>query len=58
MKAFKGFIETVNGTFGSLLFGTSVAELFFNKDYKAASYMMFIVAILFIIGFYTERFVE
>lgn len=58
MKIFNSIMEVINVTFGNLFFGTSMAELFFNKDYKTASYMMFIVAVLFVVGYYAEKLVE
>lgn len=58
MKTFKNIMEVINVTFGNLFFGTSMAELFFEKDYRTASYMMFIVAILFVVGYYAEKWIE
>lgn len=55
MKIFKQIIYNVNKTFGCLFFGMATSKLFFIKDYKTASYMMFIVAILFIAGYFTEK---
>lgn len=58
MKIFKETIYSINKTFSAFIFGMGVHRIFFAKDYKAASYLFLIVAILFMTGYYTERYGE
>ena len=58
MKTFKNIIEIINATFGNIFFGMSITELFLEKDYRTASYMIFIVAVLFVVGYYVEKIID
>ena len=54
MEIFKEVIGIINHTIGTLCFGYAIADLF-TGDYKTASWMLFIVSILFVVGYFTER---
>ena len=54
MKIFKEVIGVINRTISTFCFGYAIADLF-TGDYKTASWMLFIVSILFMVGYFTER---
>jgi len=54
MKTFRKVIGAINRTFGAFAFGHGIVRMF-AKDYEAASWALLIVSILFIIGYYAER---
>ena len=54
MKSFKKIISLVIRTFGAFLFGLGVARMI-GGDYKTATYVLFFVSVLFITGYFTER---
>lgn len=54
MKIFKEIIGIVNRTIATFGFGFGVAKLF-NGEYKLTSWVLFGVSILFMIGYFTER---
>lgn len=54
MKKFKNTIYNINRTFGCAIFGAATMRMFF-EDYKIATYLLFIVATLFIVGYFAER---
>ena len=54
MNIFKEVIYIVNSTIVTFGFGCGVAQLL-SKDYQIASWVLFGVSILFIVGYFTER---
>lgn len=54
MKIFKKVIYSINKTFGCCFFGMATSKMLM-KNYEAATYMLFIVAILFMVGYFTEK---
>lgn len=54
MKTFKKVIGAINSTLVTGTLGYGIARMF-EKDYEAASWALLIVSILFIIGYYAER---
>lgn len=53
MKIFKE-IMAIMFRFGIFGFGWAMADLF-TGDYKAAAWVLFVVSIMFIVGYLTER---
>ena len=54
MKKFKEIIGVINRTVGSFLFGYATYDLF-TGDYQNAAWPLFIVSILFMVGYFAER---
>lgn len=54
MKIFKEVIGVINRTIGSFALGFGAVRVF-TEDYKTASWILLIVSILFIIGYFIER---
>ena len=54
IKMFKEFIGIINRTIGCFCFGFAIPKLFIG-DYRIASWNLLVVSILFIVGYYTER---
>lgn len=54
MKIFKEVIGIINRTIGAFAFGFGTVRVF-TEDYKTASWVLLIVSILFIIGYFVER---
>lgn len=54
MKIFKEVIGVINRTIGTFCFGFASMRVFVG-DYKIASWILFVVSILFIVGYFTER---
>ncbi len=55
MNKFRDILNAINITLGAGFFGAGATRLFVG-DYKTAAWSLFIVAILFIIGYFVERF--
>jgi hypothetical protein len=56
MNVFRKIINGVNRTLGACAFGHGAARMFCGQ-YEIAAYCLFAVSILFIVGYYTERWV-
>lgn len=56
MKIFKEIINIIL-RFGTFALGWAIADLF-TGDYKSAAWILFATSILFLIGYFTERFSE
>ena len=54
MYIFKETMGVINRTFGSFGFGFGISHIL-NGNYKIASFALLIVSILFIVGYFTER---
>ena len=54
MKTFKKILGTVNMTITTFCFGSGIAQLF-DGNYQTASWCLFGVSILFMIGYFAER---
>lgn len=54
MKIFKEVIGVINRTVSTFCLGYASYDLF-TGDYKTASWMLFITSILFMVGYFTER---
>lgn len=54
MKIFKEIIGVVNRSIATFGFGFGMARLF-NREYEVAAWALFIASILFMVGFFTER---
>ena len=54
MEIFKEIIGIINRTLATYGFGFGLAQLL-NGEYKIAAWALFIVSILFMVGFFTER---
>ncbi len=54
MKIFKEVMGVVNITFNSALFGASSVQMLCG-NFKIATYMLFVVSILYMIGYFAER---
>lgn len=54
MYIFKETMGVINRTFGSFGFGFGISQIL-NGNYKIASFALLIVSILFIVGYFTER---
>lgn len=54
MKTFKEVISIINRHIGCFGFGWAIADLF-TGDYKNAAWVLFVVSILFMVGYFTER---
>ena len=54
MKVFKEIIGIINRTIGMFCFGWAIPDIFMG-DYKVAAWLLFVVSILFIVGYLTER---
>lgn len=54
MKIFKEIMAVLCRPFGTFGFGWAVGDLFAG-DYKGAAWVLFVVSILFIVGYFTER---
>jgi len=54
MKIFKEIIAFINRTIVAFGFGVAVVRLSVG-DYKIASWLLFGISILFMVGFFTER---
>lgn len=55
MKIFKDIMCQVNTTFTAAIFGSAIFRTFIG-DYKTATILLYIVAVLFIVGYFVERF--
>lgn len=55
MKIFKDVMCIINATLGSALFGNAVGQTF-SENYKAATILLLIATVLFIVGYFVERF--
>lgn len=55
MKIFKDVMCIVNATLGSALFGNAIGQAF-SENYKTATILLLIAAMLFIVGYFVERF--
>lgn len=54
MNAFKKTMEIMNRTFGAFGFGFGASNLF-RGNYKVAAFSLLIVSILFMVGYFAER---
>lgn len=54
MKIFKEFISVVNRTFGAFGLGFGMSTLFSGR-YEIAAWSLFIVSVLFMTGYFAER---
>ncbi len=54
MEVFKEIIGFINRTIGTFCFGFAIPKLF-KGDYDIAAWMLFAVSILYIVGYFTER---
>ena len=54
MKIFKEVISMINHYIGCFGFGWAIADLG-QGDYKSAAWVLFVVSILFIVGYFAER---
>lgn len=54
MKIFKDIVYVINKTIGMFGLGCGAARMF-DGDYELASWILFIVLIFFVIGYFTER---
>lgn len=57
MDTFKEIMGVVNITLSSVLFGAGIVRVF-TGDYRAAAYLLLAVSILFIVGYFAERWSE
>lgn len=57
MDTFKEIMGVVNITLSSALFGAGIVRVF-TGDYRAAAYLLLAVSILFIVGYFAERWSE
>ncbi len=57
MKKFKMIIECVCTSFGGAILGNAIVRTFLH-DYKSATILLYIVSVLFIVSYFTERFSE
>ena len=55
MKIFKDVLSVINSVLGGALFGNAIGQTFM-ENYKTAITNLFIVSILFIVGYCAERF--
>ena len=51
---FRDGLELINVTVGMCLFGFAIPEMLLG-EYKSAATLLFIVSILFVVGYFTER---
>lgn len=54
MKIFKEVIYSVNRFFGLFLFGNAITQAIL-KNYKTSTCLLLIVAILFVVGYFAEK---
>lgn len=54
MKVFKAVMYVVNRTIATCSFGYSIAQLL-NGRYQLAAWFLFGVSVLFMIGYFTEK---
>ena len=54
MKVFKEVIGVINRTIGTFCFGFGMSQLFIGK-HDIAAWILFAVSILFIVGYFVER---
>lgn len=54
MENFKDIISVIVRTIGSLGLGFGASRMFFNEDYKTASWILFIASISFMVGYFVE----
>ena len=54
MENFKDIMGVVNTKFSSALFGAGSVQML-TGNFKMATYMLFVVSILYIVGYFTER---
>ena len=54
MEDFKKVIGIINRTVGAFCFGFSIPQLF-QGNYNVAAWILFAVSILFIVGYFVER---
>lgn len=54
MKVFKEIMAALCRPFGTFGFGWAIGELL-TGDYKSAAWVLFVVSILFIVGYFAER---
>jgi hypothetical protein len=57
MENLKGIIGIICRTFGAFGFGFA-ANRMFAQDYKIASWTLLIVSILFMVGYFAERWIQ
>ena len=54
IEMFKDVMNFINIAFGGGFFGASISRVY-HRDYKSATYLLLAVSILFMIGYFTER---
>lgn len=54
MKIFKEIMAVLCRPFGTFGFGWAIGDLIV-RDYKSAAWILFVVSILFIVGYFAER---
>ena len=54
MKIFKKVMWSINSGVNAFLFGFAIHNLFIG-DYKEAAWMLFVVSIFLMIGYYAEQ---
>lgn len=54
MKKFEKIMRSINRTICPFSFGFATYDLF-TKDYKSAAWVLFVVAIIFMVGYFAER---
>lgn len=54
MEDFKFTMGVINITFGSALFGAGFSQML-QGNFKIATYILFIVSILYMVGYFAER---
>lgn len=54
MEIFKEIIGIINRTICTFGLGFGASRMF-NGDYKTASWVLFVVSILFMVGYFVER---
>ena len=55
MGNFKEIIGIIVRTIGSFGLGFGASRMFFNGDYKTALWVLFVTSILFMVGYFVER---
>ena len=54
MYIFKEVISIINRTIGTFCFGFAMRDLFTGK-YKNAAWILFVVSVLFMVGYFAEQ---
>lgn len=54
MEVFKKIMSVINSMFSPFCLGSAISDLF-TGDYKNAAWLLFVVSILFMVGYFAER---